>query len=68
MTQKHPAHKAAPTDHVSMGTRIGWGFGGLADNYIMNILNMIFLVLYVQYFKMPPVLAGLALALPRFVD
>jgi len=68
MTKKHPVHKADLKDHVSMGTRIGWGFGGLADNYIMNVLNMIFLVLYVQYFKMPPVLAGLALALPRFVD
>ena len=44
------------------------GFGGLADNYIMNVLNMIFLVLYVQYFKMPPMLAATALAIPRFMD
>ncbi|MCF7818200.1 MAG: MFS transporter [Kiritimatiellales bacterium] len=51
-----------------MKTRVGWGFGGLADNYIMNVLNMIFLVLYVQYFKMPPMLAAAALAIPRFVD
>ncbi len=56
------------SDHVSLGTRIGWGFGGLADNYIMNVLNMIFLVLYVQYFKMPPMLAATALAIPRFMD
>ena len=68
MTKKHPVHKPLPEDHVSLGTRIGWGFGGLADNYIMNVLNMIFLVLYVQYFKMPPLLAGAALAIPRFVD
>lgn len=68
MTKKHPVHKAPPTDRVSLPVRVGWGFGGMADNYIMNVLNMIFLVLYVQYFKMPPVLAGAALAIPRFVD
>jgi GPH family glycoside/pentoside/hexuronide:cation symporter len=51
-----------------MGTRIGWGFGGIADNYMVNVLNMLFLVIYVQYFKMPPVLAGIAFAIPRFVD
>jgi GPH family glycoside/pentoside/hexuronide:cation symporter len=65
MTKKH---QVAASDHVSMGTRVGWGFGGLADNYIMNVLNMIFLVLYVQYFKMPPMLAAAALAIPRFMD
>ena len=68
MTKKHRKHVATSADHVSLGTRIGWGFGGLADNYIMNALNVLFLVIYVQYFKMPPVLAGLALALPRFFD
>ena len=68
MTKKHPVHIAPVQDKVSMKTRVGWGFGGLADNYIMNVLNMIFLVLYVQYFKMPPMLAAAALAIPRFVD
>ena len=68
MTKKHPIHKADAADHVSLGTRVGWGFGGLSDNYMMGVLNAIFLVLYVQYFKMPPVLAGAALALPRLVD
>jgi len=68
MTQKHPVHKPAPEDHVSLFTRIGWGFGGIADNFIMNVLNVVFLLLYVQYFKMPPILAGAALALPRFFD
>jgi GPH family glycoside/pentoside/hexuronide:cation symporter len=61
-------HQGVSAGHVSLGTRIGWGFGGLADNYIMNVLNMIFLVLYVQYFKMPPMLAATALAIPRFMD
>ncbi|QHI70682.1 MFS transporter [Tichowtungia aerotolerans] len=68
MMQKHSVHKAVPKDRVPMSVRIGWGCGGVADNFIMNVLNMIFLVLYVQYFKMPPVLAGAALAIPRFVD
>ena len=68
MTKKHPVHKADLQDHVSMGVRVGWGFGGIADNFIMNVLNVIFLLLYVQYFKMPPILAGAALALPRFFD
>lgn len=68
MTKKHPVHKAAAADRVPMSVRIGWGCGGVADNYIMNVLNMIFLVLYVQYFKMPPVLAGAALAIPRLID
>jgi glycoside/pentoside/hexuronide:cation symporter, GPH family len=53
---------------VSWTTRIGWGFGGLAGNYMVNALNVLFLVLYADYLKMPPVLAGLALALPRFFD
>lgn len=68
MKRKHPVHKVIPADKVSLPIRIGWGFGGLADNYIMNVLNIIFLVLYVQYFKMPPMLAGAALAIPRFMD
>lgn len=66
--KKHPIHKAPVTDQVPLNVRIGWGFGGLADNYIMNVLNALFLVLYVQYFKMPPMLAGIALAIPRFFD
>jgi GPH family glycoside/pentoside/hexuronide:cation symporter len=60
----HTSHRQT----VPLKTRVGWGFGGLADNYIMNALNALFLILYVQYFKMPPVLAGLALAVPRFFD
>lgn len=68
MTKKHPVHKPDKKDRVPMSVRIGWGFGGVADNYGVNILNTLFLLLYVQYFKMPSVLAGVALALPRLVD
>lgn len=63
-----PVQQPAPADRVPMRIRIGWGFGGIADNYMVNVLNMLFMVIYVQYFKMPPVLAGLAFAIPRFVD
>lgn len=68
MTKKNPVHKTPPSERVPLKVRVGWGFGGLADNYIMNVLNAVFLVLYVQFFKMPPMLAGLALAVPRFFD
>ncbi|MDF7822609.1 MFS transporter [Pontiellaceae bacterium B12227] len=68
MTTKHPVHKASPDAKVSMLTRVGWGFGGLADNYMLNVLNLMFFLVYVNYFKMPAGLAGAALAIPRFVD
>lgn len=53
---------------VSLRTRIAWGFGGLADNYMFNVYNVLFLYVYVNYFHMPPVLAGIATAIPRFFD
>lgn len=53
---------------VSWTTRIGWGFGGMTGGFLTNTLNILFLVLYADYLKMPPVLAGLALALPRLFD
>jgi GPH family glycoside/pentoside/hexuronide:cation symporter len=68
MTEKHPAHQAAVSDRVPLKIRIAWGFGGLADNYIMNTLNALGLLLYVDFFKVSPVLAGTALFIPRFID
>lgn len=65
---EHPAHLPTPEDKVPLRVRMGWGLGGLADNYMLNVLNMLFLVIYVQYFKMPPLLAGWALAVPRLLD
>jgi GPH family glycoside/pentoside/hexuronide:cation symporter len=53
---------------VPLSARIGWGFGGLADNYIMNVLSVMFLFIYTDHFKMPAILAGWALAMPRFFD
>lgn len=68
MTENYSVHKAPPEERVGLGTRIGWGFGGIADNYMMNVLNGIFILVYVNYFKMPVGLAGIALAIPRLVD
>ena len=42
---------------VPLKTRIAWGFGGLADNYMFNVYNVLFLYVYVNYFNMDPALA-----------
>lgn len=61
-------HKPSAEDRVSLKTKVAWGFGGLADNYIMNAFNALVLVLFVEGFKMPPLLAGVATFIPRFLD
>lgn len=68
MTKQHPVHKAAPNDKVPMFTRIGWGFGGLADNFMFNTFVALGTLVYVNHFKLSPGLAGMALGLPRIVD
>lgn len=60
--------KKKPVVTVPLKTRIAWGFGGLADNYMFNVYNVLFLYVYVNYFNMDPVLAGIATAIPRFFD
>ncbi len=42
--------------------------GGLASNYIYNLLNSLGLLLYSNYLGMDPVLAGMALLIPRLFD
>ena len=39
---------------VPLWRQIGWGCGGWADNYLFNIINVLFLFVYVDYLKMPP--------------
>ena len=53
---------------VPLWRQIGWGCGGWADNYLFNIINVLFLFVYVDYLKMSPVIAGVALCIPRFID
>jgi glycoside/pentoside/hexuronide:cation symporter, GPH family len=61
-----PNRSAAPT--VPLKTRVMWGFGGLADNFMFNTLVVLGMIIYVDYFRVPPALAGIALFIPRFVD
>jgi len=68
MTTKHSVHKPDPTDHVPLFTRIGWGFGGLADNFMFNTFVALGTLVYVNHFKLSPALAGMALGLPRIID
>ena len=53
---------------VSLLERMAWGVGGWADGYTFVIVNSLFLYLYVDYFKMDPILAGVSLAIPRIFD
>ena len=53
---------------VPLRTKISWGFGGLADNFMFNTLAALGTLVYVNHFKLSPVLAGLALGLPRIFD
>lgn len=53
---------------VPLRTKVTWGFGGLADNFMFNTLTALGTLVYVNHFKFSPVLAGLALAMPRLID
>lgn len=55
-------------ERVKLSTKITWGFGGLADNFMFNTLTALGTLVYVQHFGLSPALAGLALAFPRLID
>ena len=55
-------------EHVPLRTKVMWGFGGLADTFMFNTLAALGTLVYVNHFKLSPVLAGLALGLPRIFD
>ena len=54
--------------HVPLRTKIMWGFGGLADNFMFNTMTALGTMVYVNHFKLTPALAGIALGIPRFLD
>lgn len=56
------------TEKVPLRTKVTWGFGGLADNFMFNTLTALGTLVYVNHFKLSPALVGLALALPRLID
>lgn len=53
---------------VPLRTKVMWGFGGLADNFMFNTMTALGTLVYVNHFKLAPALAGLALGLPRIFD
>ncbi len=53
---------------VPLRTKVIWGFGGMADNFMFNTLTALGTLVYVNHFGLTPALAGLALALPRLID
>ena len=53
---------------VPLRIRIGWGVGGLADNFIMNTLGVLVMPIYNIALGMDPVKLGIALFIPRFID
>jgi GPH family glycoside/pentoside/hexuronide:cation symporter len=58
-----PGHEKVP-----LRTKVMWGFGGLADNFMFNTLTALGTLVYVNHFKLSPALAGLAMGLPRIFD
>lgn len=63
-----PCKSESPVTKVPLRTKITWGFGGLADNFMFNTLTALGTLVYVNHFGMSPSLAGLALAFPRLID
>jgi len=55
-------------DRVALKAKIGWGFGGLADNYIMNSVIQLTMPIYNIALGMDPVRLGIALMVPRIFD
>lgn len=55
-------------NRITWKEKLGWGCGGWADNYTFNIVGLLYMYIYVDYFKMDPAMAGLAVAIPRFFD
>jgi GPH family glycoside/pentoside/hexuronide:cation symporter len=66
-SQPHPPPVPGRT-HVPLRTKVTWGFGGLADNFMFNTMAALGTLVYVNHFKLSPALAGLALGLPRIFD
>jgi GPH family glycoside/pentoside/hexuronide:cation symporter len=57
-----------PSARVPLRTKVLWGCGGLADNFMFNTMTALGTLVYVNHFGLSPALAGMALGLPRIVD
>lgn len=60
--------KSPDSPKVPLKTKVAWGTGGLADNYMLNVPNALALPIYNIHFGVSAVLMGLALAIPRIID
>jgi glycoside/pentoside/hexuronide:cation symporter, GPH family len=61
-------HTTPPDQRVPLPQRIIYGFGALADNFIMNSFGTLVQPIYNIGLKLDPVLLGLAIAIPRALD
>lgn len=55
-------------DKVSLSTRVSWGVGGWADNFIFQVLMILALPIYNIELGIDPVWIGIALMVPRMFD
>lgn len=55
-------------EKVPLKSRMGWGAGGLADNFIMNALGVLVMPIYNIALGMDPIKLGLAMFIPRIAD
>ena len=56
------------TNHVSLTTRVSWGLGGWADNFIFQVLIILALPIYNIELGIDPLWVGFALLVPRLFD
>lgn len=49
MMKNNSVHKATDSEHVPILTCIGWGFGGLADNFMFNTMAALGTLAYVYW-------------------
>lgn len=64
----HHMHSPHKSDRISLSRRIGWGFGGIAENFMANTLFALGMIIYTTAFYIPAGIAGLALFVPRLFD
>lgn len=71
-TPSHPAQagaaQSATTEKVPLPQKIAYGFGALADNFIMNGFGALVMPIYNIGLKLDPIMLGIALAVPRILD
>ena len=64
----NPSIKPKSEDHVPVSKRVLWGFGGAADNFVLNGVNTLILPIYNIGFGVDAVYIGIAQFIPRIID